>query len=616
MNLSNYILTENNGKAFNINNESILKQLWILSDEHITVKMSIFDKFNNTLLNNLKLLRTLENEVIKCIKNKNIRYLNYIFLLIIRKRDYRHGGEGRKTLYYTLLFKFFDSLFKTEQLELVKFYMYVSSRLSNYYGCWKDLRKMIKLLKNSNKLNSYIIDYNNLQIYINYCIEAFSEQLKKDIENYNNKKQISLCCKFAPSENTDKETSRKISRLLFNTNTPDKDYRKMLTELHKYINVIEQYICNKKLNEFTPQYITLGNKRFYKHQFDNPDENWEELINKFNEMSKKKYEEVKNINEELNEIQLKIAILKYKVILSDDEQNELNELLNREKQLKDKLNNMKISTGTESCDIIKLFYTILDNIKHNKSIENYELIIETIKAKLNEITKLDALCVCDTSGSMHGQPLYAALMLTYLISSTSSELKFRNKFITFSNYPKWISVKRNDNKPPSIKDFYTTIMKNMIIENTDIQKTIDLIINSIKDYPTFNPKVIFFLTDGQFDEMTTNNNIMCKDYIKQQFEKINKHPPLCIFWNLKNCDSIESKVLDNGFIMYSGFSQKQLDNLSQGIFTLESEGKELNNLSTEDLIINFINSAFKNEIINIMKTYKNKIFFEKDITEW
>ena len=260
---------------------------------------------------------------------------------------------------------------------------------------------------------------------------------------------------------------------------------------------------------------------------------------------------------------------------------------------------MKITNGADSADIVKLINSIFSQCYIIKKDALTELTIEAIKAKLDDITKLDALCVCDTSGSMFGDAMNAALMLTYLISSTSSNIKFRNKFITFSSNPKWLDAGNG-----SIYDFFETIKQNNICENTDIQKTIDLITSSLKDAPSFNPKVIFFFTDGQFDLMTSyNNSVSCKDYIRMKFEEIGREPPLCIFWNLRNCCAVEAKSNDNGFILYSGFSQKQLDCISNSIFTLESEGKTIQNLTTEDLIIQFLNSSFKDNIINIIKSF-------------
>ena len=602
------ILTENGALAYDINNEPVLKQLWVMVDEHITEHKTIYERYKETIQNHEKFFKQFHKEVKSYVKNNNIRWLNAVFILIVRKRDYRHGGEGHKMLYFTLLFNFFDALYKADCKEGAEFYKYVASKLSNYYGCWKDLRTMCNLLENIEKIKDYdsdfdefTINYENIKDFKSYCLNAFTEQLKIDIENYNQNKPITLCSKFAPTQNTDKIFSKYLSRKIYpDSKTPDKDYRKIITQLHTYSNVFEQFLCNNKLDDYDPKFITGCAKQFYKKQFTNPSNyKWDDFIDRFNKMNETKLNEVKQLNEKLDIIMKEIFILQSKLILSDDEKIKLENLIKERDNIKKQLREMKISTGADSADIIKLISSIFDNIKYNNSNNSMnELMIEAIKSKLDAITKLDALCVCDTSGSMYGNPLNAAMMLTYLISSTSSNMKYRNKFITFSNYPSWLSCGDG-----SIYEFVKTIYSHNICEDTNIQKTIDLITSSLKETPDFNPKVIFFFTDGQFNAMTCGVPISCKDYIKIKFEEINREPPLCIFWNLRNCDAVEVKTSDNGFILYSGFSQKQLDNIANGIFIFETEGKTIQNLTTEDMIIQFLHSSFKDNIINIMKSY-------------
>lgn len=605
------ILTENGAIAYDISKEQVLKQLWLTVDEHISEYTDIYERYKRTIQNHKELFEQLHKEVISYVKHNNIKWLNAAYILIVRKRDYRNGGEGHKIFYFALLFNFFDALYKADCKEGAEIYKYITSKLSNDYGCWKDLRTMFNLLENVDKIkedeeniNEYSINYENLIDFKEYLVNAYIEQLKEDIENYKQNKSITLCSKFAPTQNTDKRFARLIAKKIFkDSKTPDKDYRKILTELHTYGNVIEQFICCQKLNEFDPKYLTGCSKQFYKKQFINPkNDEWISFVEKINKITEEKLIEITKINERLEELLKEIFILQSKEILSEDEKKKLEELIDEQENLKKKLKEMKITNGFESANIIKLLNSIIhytyDGFTINKNPMN-ELMIEAIKAKLYDITKLDALCVCDTSNSMYGDPMSAALMLTYLISSTSSNLKFRNKFITFSGEPKWL------NTDGTIYDFVKVISENCICENTNIEKTIDLITSSIKD-TSFNPKVIFFFTDGQFDSMTSHTS-SCKDYIKIKFEEINKETPLCIFWNLRNCNAIEAKSSDNGFILYSGFSQKQIDSISNGIFTFETEGKSLQNISTEDMIIQFIHSSFKNNIIELIKSYNKDL---------
>ena len=599
-------LTENGALAYSLDEEPVLKQLWIMVDEHITEHVSVYDRYKRTVDAHRAFFNKLHDEVLSYVKAKNVHWLNSLFTLIVRKRDYRNGGEGHKMLYPVLLFNFFDALRKSEDPKAADIYMFTAARLSNQYGCWKDLRTMFVLLSNSDKiqddpLTDKSVDFSKIQDFKTYLVDAFVEQLTVDIDNFNHERPITLCSKFAPTQNNDKVFAKQIARKLFKTPTSMKDYRQILTKMHTYAHVIEQYVCGKKLDEFNPEHITGCNKQFYKKQFKKPTDDWEGLIGKFNKMTEDKLAEVKRINARLEEIINKIFILQSREILSDDEKAELEKLKKEEETLKQTLKKMKIATGADSADIVKLMNSISASIRNSETDATSALMIEAIRAKLDAITKLDVLCVCDTSGSMEwdgGNAINAALMLTYLTSSTLSNPKFRNKFITFSRDPHWLSVPGG-----KIEDFWNTISSYSCCQNTDIQKTIDLITSSIKG-TTFNPKAILFLTDGQFDSMADYRGpVSCKDYIKQKFAEIGREPPLCIFWNLRNCGAVEARAGDNGFMMYSGFSQKQLDALATGIFELESEGKEVAKLTTEDMIIQFLHSSFKNKIFEIMHTY-------------
>ena len=597
-------LTENGALAYSLDEEPVLKQLWIMVDEHISKHVSVYERYKQTVFAHREFFNKLHDEVLSYVKAKNIHWLNSLFTLIVRKRDYRNGGEGHKMLYIALLFNFFDALCKSEDPKAADIYMYTASKLSNQYGCWKDLKTMFTLLSNPDKVQDFplsfkSVDFSKIMGFKKYLVDAFVEQLTVDIDNFKNERPITLCSKFAPTQNNDKTFAKMIARKLFKTPTYMKDYRQILTKMHAYTHVIEQYVCGKKLDEFNPEHITGCNKQYYKKQFSKPTDDWKELISKFNKMTEDKLAEVKKINARLEEIMQKIFILQAREILTDEEKAELESLKKEQETLKQTLKKMKIATGAESADISKLMDTIGKNIEYGKLDASNVLMLEAIRAKLDAITKLDALCVCDTSGSMwDGHSIYAALMLTYLTSSTASDPKFRNRFITFSSEPSWLSVPGG-----KIEDFYKTINSHNICESTNIQKTIDLITSSIKG-TTFNPKAILFLTDGQFDSMANYHGpISCKDYIKQKFNEIGREPPLCIFWNLRDCKAVEARAGDNGFVMYSGFCQKQLDALATGIFELETEGKEVAKLTTEDMIIQFLHSSFKNKIFEIMHTY-------------
>ena len=81
-------LTENGAIANSLATEDIIQQLWLIVDEHdLLSKLSIFDRFINNYKNHIDFYTLLETRIKEQIKNKNIRWLNNVFILIIRKRD-------------------------------------------------------------------------------------------------------------------------------------------------------------------------------------------------------------------------------------------------------------------------------------------------------------------------------------------------------------------------------------------------------------------------------------------------------------------------------------------------------------------------------------------------
>ena len=174
-------LTENGALAYSLDEEPVLKQLWIMVDEHITEHVSVYDRYKRTVDAHREFFNKLHDEVISYVKAKNVHWLNSLFTLIVRKRDYRNGGEGHKMLYAALLFNFFDALRKSEDPKAADIYMFTAARLSNQYGCWKDLRTMFALLSNSDKvqdspLTDKSVDFSKIQDFKTYLVDAFVEQ--------------------------------------------------------------------------------------------------------------------------------------------------------------------------------------------------------------------------------------------------------------------------------------------------------------------------------------------------------------------------------------------------------------------------------------------------------
>ena len=156
-------------------------------DEHISEHINIFEHYKKIIENHKEFFKQFHQEVESYVKNKNIRWLNSVFILIIRSRDYRYGGEGHKMLYFALLFNFFDALYKTDCAEYVEFYKYVVSKLSNDYGYWKDLRTIFTLLENIDIIKD---EYESDDDNDNDDVDEKNEENKKYSIDYTNIKNF------------------------------------------------------------------------------------------------------------------------------------------------------------------------------------------------------------------------------------------------------------------------------------------------------------------------------------------------------------------------------------------------------------------------------------------
>lgn len=117
---------------------------------------------------------------------------------------------------------------------------------------------------------------------------------------------------------------------------------------------------------------------------------------------------------------------------------------------------------------------------------------------------LDALCVCDTSGSMtcsyggHGiRPIDVAISLS-LYTAERAKGPFQGHYISFSSRPQLIETEGVD-----FCDKVARIYRTNLCENTNIDATFDLILKTALDNHLTEddlPKSIIVISDMQFDQ--------------------------------------------------------------------------------------------------------------------
>jgi uncharacterized protein with von Willebrand factor type A (vWA) domain len=155
-----------------------------------------------------------------------------------------------------------------------------------------------------------------------------------------------------------------------------------------------------------------------------------------------------------------------------------------------------------------------ENIFHELTQFQWDTIRENIKSKGN---LKGIIPVGDLSGSMEGLPMQVSIALSIMISELAEE-PFKDLMITFSDEPNFYKFEGKTllQKVSNINN------SSSIGLNTNLIKTFEIILQKCLDMkvsPENMPNKILIITDGQFDQQTTNNSLTCFDYIKKLYNE-------------------------------------------------------------------------------------------------
>jgi len=385
-------------------------------------------------------------------------------------RDVR-GGLGERRLFRIII----EHLSRTEK-RFLKLLKYVPE-----YGRWDDLLTAYKTNKN-------------------LVVSIIKEQLEIDKVNKQNDKPISIMAKWLPSVNTSNKEVRNLGRdLAKELELSERDYRKTLTDLRKYLDVTEVKAASNRWDEIDyPKVSSQANIKyktaFYRHD---PD--------------------------------------RRAAYLEKVEKGEA-----------------KINAGTLfPHDIVHQYskYTI-----------SVDPAIETLWNNLPNYGIENTLVVADGSGSMTSvlsgttvMALEAANAIAIYCSERNSA-EFKNKYITFSMNPQFVDFTNCTSLLSKLQLAY----KYNEIANTDINKVFNLILdtavkNKIKQKDFV--KNILVISDMEFDQGASNANESLFTQIANEYKKAGYELPRLIFWNL-NSRTLAIPINTNklGVCLVSGFS--------------------------------------------------------------
>jgi hypothetical protein len=410
------------------------------------------------------------------------------------------------------------------------------------YGRWKDLQ---------------FISYNLKNIDHKIEMNIIAQKLIDDKINLDNNKPVSLCAKWAPSENDRNDRQRQFAKKVASVIYGCKDTYKMskyrkeyLVPLRKQIDIVESKMCDNKWG----------------------------LI---------KYENIPGVASN----KLKKAFIKH-----DEERYK--------KYLGDVAANVKKInvTGILPHELVGVYIKDLEKFRNNEICQTTEMQWRAIVENVRKSGNFDnAISIVDVSGSMFNAkngsiPAQVAVALG-IITALCCKGEFANKIITFSENPELVDLIKQDTQDttekakiesgesgesgaiPTLHECIKNIIDVDYGFSTDFVKCNEEIIKYAIKYNVPQdkmPKKLFVFTDMQFNSTISGNSFNYRDdrkikentnvldtvykNIVKLYEASNYKAPKFIFWNL-NSDSNEVFPVNcdtEGTAIVSGFSEQLL----------------------------------------------------------
>ena len=328
-------------------------------------------------------------------------------------------------------------------------------------------------------------------------------QLDTDITAMKENKPVSLLAKWLPSVNASSAETRKLAKKISSTlSMTSAEYRKTLSALRKYIDIIENYL------------------RQMDYSFD---------------YSK----------------QPSGAMFKYRKAFIRNDNEKYTEYLNN------------VMEGKTTLNASTLYpYQIVRRIVHdydNPITEDEKLSLDASWKSLPDYENNEnAIAVIDGSGSMTCDcggvsPIDVALSLGIYFAEHSTG-EFANHFITFSQHPRLVEIKGND-----IFEKVKHCLKYDEAANTNLEAVFNLILRTaVKNKLSQDelPSKIYIISDMEFDYCINGGNSMPMfDTMKANYAEHGYKLPNIVFWNVcSHGDNIPVSFSETGAALVSGFS--------------------------------------------------------------
>lgn len=482
----------------------------------------------------LTLLKT-EYEMKQIPKEVYVEYMSLMFRLIGQTRDIV-DGKGEYTLAYMMII-----VWNKHFPELAKFAFKLFVQGSDHpYGSWKDVKNLVHYLETSKKAE---LDSNKK--LIDYAVELLNTQLRIDSDA----DEPSLAAKWVPREKS--KHSKLFAKLATNyfseylstalsessiksaTLKAKMDYRKLISSLNRKLDTVQIKQCGNTWHEIDPAKQTSITMHKQKKAFLN-----------------------------LTKTGKQRSTFEDRIVCAEKFREYAEKAEKGEVEIKGK----RIGLN----DFTKNAIHIMDSRSSEGQILNAQWINNS--QQTGSLGKMIAMV--DVSGSMTGDPLYAAIALGIRIAEKSMLGK---RVLTFSAMPTWVNLE-------PYGDFISMVKALQSADwgmNTNFMSALTLILDAIvqQKLPAEDVEdmVLTILSDMQIDHADASSLSMMEaieeSYADAGIRVCGKpyKPPHILFWNLRSTSGFPTLSTQKNASMMSGFSPALLNLFcEQGLNALQS----------------------------------------------
>lgn len=390
------------------------------------------------------------------------------------------------------------------------------------------------------------------------CKEKISfeilRQIVKDKVAKEHGEPVSLLAKWLPSVNASSSETKRFAKILIKEwGWSEKPYRKNLSELRTYIDVVEKKMSAKEWTNINYEKVPAKASMRYSNAFYTHDETG--YI--------KYIEDVANGNAKVNAASLFPVDIVHKCMHVDYHRSARKDII------------------------------LWDSMW--KALPNY------LEGK-----EETGICVVDVSGSMCGTPMEVAVSLG-MYCADKCRGPFANHFISFSARPEFVEIRGNN-----IVEKVRNICGADWGMNTNLEAVFDLMLDvAVKNHckPEDMPKKLYIISDMQFDaaaqsgrydyemERYVKDNQPFMQAMKQKYIDAGYEMPIIVYWNVRasNCGMFQETFEGEQCAMVSGYSPVLFKAIIEGT-TYEEEVNDKGEvivkekLNPMDVMLNTLNN--------------------------